>query len=124
MDACKIHISLYNKNGEIFVNNETNKSCKHKYIVGYSFRIPQPFFRSLPCDNCGCRIKLSIPWRILYTFIDILGWIFAFSVATYVHIKLLGSTFLVSLAIFILLSLIIEQLNRLILKYGKWIEIR
>ncbi len=54
------------------MNNEAKASCKHKYIVGYSLRMPQPFFRSLPCDSCGCRIKLSFPWRILYVFIAII----------------------------------------------------
>lgn len=104
--------------------NNTKVSCKHKYIVGYSFRMPQPLFRSLPCDNCGCRIKLSSPWRILYAFIYFVGWILAFSIAISVHITVFGSTFLVSLVIFILLGLAIEQLNRLILKYGKWIEVK
>lgn len=35
------------------MDSNEKKQCKHKYIVGYSFRFPQPFFRSLPCDNCG-----------------------------------------------------------------------
>ncbi len=112
-------------NGEDIVK-EKNISCKHKYIVGYSYRMPQPFFRSLPCDSCGCRITLNFPWRLLYIFTSLFGWILAYIVATSVHIKALGSTFLVSLVsftiIFVLLSLIIDQLKRLILKYGKWIE--
>ena len=85
--------------------------------------MPQPFFRSLPCDHCGLRIKLSFPWRLLYIFIYFGGLFFAYGVATSVHIRLLGNTFLVSLAIFILLSWIIEQLNRLILRYGTWVEV-
>jgi hypothetical protein len=98
-------------------------SCKHRYIVGYSYRMPQPFFRSLPCDNCGCKIKLSIPWRILYLVVSFIGWIVAFEVAESVHIKFLGTTFLVSLVVFVLLVWIIQQLNRLILRYGKWVEV-
>lgn len=106
------------------MNSDAKTSCKHQYIVGYSFRMPQPFFRSLPCDNCGCRIKLSFPWRILYFFIDFIGWIFAFAVASSVHVQFLGNTFFVSLVVFLLIGLIIEQLNRLILRYGKWVEVR
>ena len=105
------------------MNNKIKTSCKHKYIVGYSFRMPLPFFRSLPCDNCSCRIKLSLPWRVLYAFTYFIGWFFAFEVATSIHIRFLGNTFWVSLAIFVLLSLAIEQLDRLILRYGKRVEV-
>jgi hypothetical protein len=96
--------------------------CKHKYIVGYSSRMPQPFFRSLPCDNCGCRIRLSLPWRIIYWFVVIIGFILSFHVSTSVHIKFLGSTLFVSLFVFLLLTWIVQIMNRLILRYGKWVE--
>jgi hypothetical protein len=86
--------------------------------------MPQPFFRSLPCDNCGCRIKLSLPWRILFLFISLFGFILAFSVANSVHIRFLGSTLFVSLVIFVVLYLVIDQTKRLILRYGKWVEIK
>jgi len=104
--------------------SENDKTpCKHKYTVGYSFRMPQPFFRSLPCDSCGCRIQLSLPWRILYWFVDIIGFILAFSVSMSVQIKLLGSTLFVSLLVFLLLIWIVQLAIRLILKYGKWVEV-
>jgi len=96
--------------------------CKHKYDVGYSFRMPQPFFRSLPCDHCGCRIRLSLPWRIIYWFVYFIGFILAFDVSMSVHIKLLGSTLFVSIFVFLLLIWIVQLMNRLILKYGRWIE--
>ena len=103
---------------------ENNKlPCKHKYIVGYSFRRPQPFFRSLPCDNCGCRIQLSLPWRIIYWFVDLVGFIVAFGVSMSVHIEFLGSNILVSFLVFLLLIWIIHITDRLILKYGKWAEV-
>lgn len=103
---------------------DTKGSCKHQYIVGYSFRMPQPFFHSLPCDNCGCKIKLSFPWKILSVVTYLLGWILAFRASTSVHISVFGNTFLISLALFILLSYVFGQLNRLILRYGKWIEVK
>ena len=97
-------------------------SCKHQYIVGYSFRMPQPLFRDLPCDNCGCRIKLSFSWKLLYISIECISLFLAYTAATSVHIRFLGSTFLISLAIFISLSWIFQQINRLVLRYGRWIE--
>lgn len=104
--------------------NENNQSpCKHKYTVGYSFRMPPSFFRSLPCDNCGCKIQLSLPWRILYWFVDIVGFIAAFTVSMSVQIKLFGNTFLVSIAIFVVLIWIVQLLNRLVLRYGNWVEV-
>ncbi len=105
------------------MKNNIKTSCKHKYLVGYSFRMPQPFFRNLPCDNCGCRIKLSFPWRLLYIFISIIGLMIVFGIVASIHIRLLGNTFLVSLVIFILLNWIIEQLKGLILRHGKWVEV-
>ncbi|GEM_PF-798325 len=96
--------------------------CKHKYIVGYSFRMPQPFFRSLPCDNCGCSIRLGLPWRIIYRFVYFIGFILAFEVSMSVHIKFPGSTLFVSLFVFLLLIWVVQLTNRLIFKYGKWVE--
>lgn len=97
--------------------------CKHKYIVGYSFRMPQPFFRSLPCDNCGCRIRLSLPWRIIFWFVGFIGFILAFEVSMSIHYRVFGSTLFVSLFVFILLIWIVQIMNRLIFKYGKWVEV-
>ena len=102
-------------------NNET-ASCKHQYIVGYSFRMPQPFFHDLPCDKCGCRIKLSLPWKILYILIDFFSVFLAYKATESVDIRFLGSTFLPWLVIFVFFSWIIGQLNRLILRYGKWVN--
>lgn len=103
-----------------------NISCKHQYIVGYSYRMPQPFFRSLPCDRCGCKIKLSPSWKALYIFLSVFAWILAYIIAESVHIEIFGSTLLVSIVtfavVFIVLSLIIDRLKRLILRFGKWIE--
>lgn len=95
--------------------------CKHKYIVGYSFRTPQPFFRTLPCDNCGCRIRLSLPWRIANWLVDFFGYLIAYNVSRSVHIKFLGSTLFVSLFVFILLIWIVQLTDRLIFKYAKWV---
>ena len=126
--VCIKHMLQYIGNGTIekedsvIMKDNDKIPCKHKYIVGYSFRMPQPFFRSLPCDNCGCRIRLSLPWRIIYWFVDIIGFILAFHVSTSVHIKFLGSTLFVSLFVFLLLTWIVQITNRLILKYGKWVE--
>ena len=97
--------------------------CKHKYIVGYSFRMPQLFFRSLPCDNCGCSIRLSLPWRISYWVIGIIGFILAFDVSMSVYVKFLGSTLFVSLFVFLLLICIVQIMNSLIFKYGEWVEV-
>ena len=97
--------------------------CKHKYIVGYSFRMPQPFFRSLPCDNCGCRIRLSLLWRILYLLVNVGGYFLAYSVSFSVHIKFLGSTLLASMIVFLLLFCFVQLINRLILRYGKWVKV-
>ena len=104
------------------MDNKIKTPCRHKYIVGYSLRTPQPFFRSLLCDNCSCRIKLSTPWRALYVCAYFIGWIVAFEVASSIHIRLFENTFIVSLAIFVVLCLVVEQLNRLILRYAKWVE--
>lgn len=98
------------------------KTCNHKYIVGYSFRMPQPLFRSLPCDNCGCRIRLNWPWRIVYGFIDVLSFILAYSVSDSVHIEVFGNTLFVSIIIFIMSVNLFQLPNRLVLKYGKWVE--
>lgn len=99
------------------------KQCKHKYIVGYSFRIPQPFFSSLPCDNCGCKISLNIAWRIMYTFVYVMGYIVAFGVSTSIQIKFLGSTFWVSFIIFLFIIWIVQLMIGLILKHAKWNDI-
>ncbi|MFW6680730.1 hypothetical protein ACOAOT_24195 [Lacrimispora sp. AGF001] len=102
-------------------NNDTIP-CKHQYIVGYSFRMPQPFFRNLPCDKCGCRIELSLSWKLLYILIEFFSVFLAYKAAELADIRILGSTFLPWLVIFVFISLIIGQLNRLILKYGKWVD--
>lgn len=104
------------------MEDNNKKQCKHKYIIGYSFRMPQLFFRSLPCDNCGCSISLSLPWRIIYWLVIISGFILAFGVSTSIHIKFLGSTFYVSLFAFLLIIWVVQLLVRLIFKYGKWVE--
>jgi hypothetical protein len=108
--------------GENAMKDNNELICKHKYIVGYSYRMPQPFFRSLPCDNCGCRIRLSLSWRMIYWLVYFIGFLPAYKVSTSVHIKFFGSTFFVSLFVFLLLNWIIMLTNRLVLKYGKWVE--
>ena len=99
-----------------------NVECNHKYIIGYSFRMPQLFFRDLPCDNCSCSIRLSLPWQIIYYFVSIIGYIFAFGVSTSVNIKFFGSTFFVSLFVAILLIWVVELMISLIFKYGRWVK--
>jgi len=104
-------------------NDNDNIQCRHMYMVGYSFRMPQPFFRNLLCDNCGHRIKLSLPWRVAFWFVNIIGFIFAVGMSTSVHIELFGTTFLVQIFVFLLLISIVQLFARLVLKYGKWIEV-
>mgnify|MGYP003401165191 CR=1 FL=1 len=104
------------------MENNKNLPCNHRYIVGYSFRMPQPFFRNLPCDNCGCRIRLSWPWRLVYELVEILGFIVAYLISASVHIELFGSTLFISILIFILAIQLFQLPNRLVLKYGKWVE--
>lgn len=58
----------------------------------------------------------NIPARRVYFFV------FIFCVSTSVHIKLLGSTFFIQLFVFLLLIWMVQLIKRLILKYGKWIE--
>ena len=124
MNENKINVNLLAiRIKESIMNSNEKKQCKHKYIVGYSFRLPQPFFRSLPCDNCGCSIRLSLLWRIIYWCVNIIGYIFAFGVSTSVHIKFLGSTFFISFLVFSLLIWILQFMIRLIFKYGKWVEV-
>jgi|SRR5690554_1196180 hypothetical protein len=108
---------------EVRIVSENDKEqCRHRYIVGYSFRMPQLFFYSLLCDSCNHRIKLSSPWLVIFRLTSSIGWIFAFCVSTSVHIKLLGSTFFIQLFVFLLLIWMVQLIKRLILKYGKWIE--
>ncbi len=99
-----------------------NAPCSHRYTAGYSFRIPQPFFRSLPCDSCGRRIKLSPPWQLLYWIVNIIGFIAAFAIAMSVQVNLLGSTLYVSLLVFLVLFGLVQLADRLILRFGKWAE--
>lgn len=99
-------------------------SCKHQYVVGYSYRMPNVFFRSVPCDKCGCRIRLSMPWYFLFCFIELAGFIAAFSVAQSVHIKFLGTTLIVSLILFVLISWIVQLIARILLRNGKWVEVK
>lgn len=105
------------------MDSNKKKICKHKYIIGYSFRLPNPFFRSLPCDFCGCSIRLSLPWRIIYWCVDFIGYIFAFAISTSIHIKLLGNTLFISILVFLLLIWIVNTLVGIVFKYGKWIEV-
>lgn len=70
----------------------------------------------------GCRIKLSFPWKLLYVLIDFFSVFLAYKAAESVNIRFLGSTFLPWLVIFVFISWIIGQLNRLILRYGKWVD--
>jgi hypothetical protein len=104
--------------------SEPQTPCRHQYIVGYLARMPQPFFRSLTCDHCGQKIRLSAPRRILFAFIYLFAFVFAYSVASSIHIRLFGSTLLVSMVIFALLNVVVLQVNRLILRYGKWSEVK
>lgn len=99
------------------------EECKHKYNVDYSFRLPQPFFRSLPCDNCGCSIKLSLFWRMIYLCVIMIGYSFAYVVSTTVHIKVFGNTFVVSILVFLILIWVVNFLIGLTLKYGQWVEV-
>lgn len=106
------------------MDQDIKVSCKHRYVVGYSFRMPQPFFRSLPCDGCGCRIRLTWPFRTAYALVNLLGFLLAYVVSTSVQIALFGSTLIVSILLFVLLIQVFQVLNRLILKHGKWVEVK
>jgi hypothetical protein len=105
------------------MNNNEKNQCEHKYIVGYSYRLPQPFVSSLPCDKCGCRIRLSLPWLITYWCAEIIGFIVAFSMASSIHVKFLGGTFIVSFLTLIICICILHLIIRLIFRYGKWVEV-
>lgn len=105
------------------IMNENNIECNHKYVVGYLFRMPSLFVDRVSCDKCGCMIRLSLPWRINYWLVDIISLIIASYVLTNIHIKLFGSTFFASILLSSLTFLILQQIKRPILRFGKWIEI-
>ena len=105
------------------IMKDNKEQCKHKYSIDYSFRMPGSFFRSLPCDNCSRSINLSLPWRIIYWLVDIIGFVLAYIISTSVHIKFLGNTFIASILIFVLIIWIDRLIIKLIFKYGKWVEV-
>jgi hypothetical protein len=98
-------------------------ACKHQYIAGYSFRLPDPFFWNVPCDLCGQRIRLTLPWRMLYALVDVVCLIAAQFIGYSVHVKLFGETFFVSFIIFTTLFFVFHNLNRITLKHAKWIDV-
>ncbi len=102
---------------------ENKEQCNHKYIIDYSSRMPTSFFRSLPCDNCKRSINLSLPWRIIYWIVDVMGFVLAYLVSISVHIKFLGNTFIASILIFVLLIWFDRLIIKFIFKYGKWVEV-
>ncbi|WP_027621496.1 hypothetical protein [Acetivibrio clariflavus] len=102
---------------------DNKEQCNHKYIIDYSFRKPSLFFHSLPCDICKQSINLSLPWRIIYWIVDIMGFVLAYIVSTSIHIKFLGNTFIASILIFVLLIWFVQLIIKLIFKYGKWVEV-
>ena len=105
------------------MNDIDKLPCDHKYIVGYSARIPPPFFRSLPCDHCGHKIRLSYPRRLIYWLVSMIGFIAAIEASDSIHIKLFGSTFLVRLFVFLLIFGITGIVHRIMLRYAKWLEV-
>ncbi|SHL28236.1 hypothetical protein SAMN02745136_04553 [Anaerocolumna jejuensis DSM 15929] len=104
------------------MDHDNKMPCRHSYAVGYSFRMPHAFFTSLPCDKCGCIIRLSMPWRILFLFTELAGFLLAYIIAEAVPFKIFRTTFPASLAVFILLIAIVQVIGRLILRSAKWVE--
>ena len=101
---------------------ENEKGCDHRYIVGYSYRMPSVLFRSVPCDKCGRRIRLSPPWHLLFCLTQLVGLFIAFYAAQSIQIRVLGTTLLVSLAVCLLIFSAVQLIGRIILRYGKWVE--
>lgn len=97
--------------------------CSHKYIVGYSFRIPDTYNDRVVCDNCGLKIRLALPSRILYWLVDIVSVLITYFILDTVRPELLGGSVLLSLLLATILVLILQQIKRPILRFGKWIEI-
>jgi len=104
------------------MENEKEKFCNHRYIVGYSYRMPSALFKSVPCDKCGRRIRLSPLWYLLFCLTQLVGLFVAFYAAQSVQIRVLGTTLLVSLAVFLLITCAVQLIGRIILRYGKWVE--
>jgi hypothetical protein len=104
------------------LENEKEKPCDHRYIVGYSFRMPNALFRSVPCDKCGSRIRLSTPWYLLFCLTQLIGFFIAFYAAQSVQVNVLGTTLPISLAIFLVVMWVVHLIGRIILRYGKWVK--
>ncbi len=84
--------------------------------------MPNALFRSVPCDKCGCRIRLSTPWHLLFCLTQLIGLFIAFYAAQSIQISVLGTTLLVSLAVCLLIFSFVQLIGRIILRYGKWVK--
>ena len=85
--------------------------------------MPSALFKSVPCDKCGRRIRLSPPWYLLFCLTQLIGFFIAFYTAQSVQIRVLGTTLLVSLGFFLLACWAFQLIGRIILRYGKWVEV-
>mgnify|MGYP000972678293 CR=1 FL=1 len=98
------------------------QKCDHRYIVSYLSRMPSFFENKLPCDNCGVKIHLSLPWRISTWLVDILSLLIINYLLTNFKIELFGHTFIPTVLLSSLILIIIQQIKRPIFRYGNWVE--
>lgn len=115
---------LFLKRKDLCPLNSNQQYCKHRYEVGYSFRFPNIFFRSVPCDHCGHSITLTWPWRILFIAVNIIGYILSYCIADSVAIPIYGFTLPVSFLIFVALIIIVQWISGFILKFASWKEVK
>ena len=109
------------------VNNnaksDDRSQCDHRYIVGYSARVPSAFNDKVLCDRCGSKIRLALSWRIMYWIIDVISIIGVFLAIDNVSIEIFNSSFLPAVAISSAIYLVIQQIKKPLLKHSKWIEL-
>ena len=100
--------------------------CEHKYIMGYSFRAPGIFFRSVPCDDCGTPIKLIPIWRIAYAIVFFAAFYIGVELGTVLtNYLMLMNNFLnviIEVMVLIIFLWIANLIQSLILRFGKWIQ--
>lgn len=104
--------------------NSNHEYCKHRYEVGYSFRFPNIFFRSVPCDHCGHNITLTWPWRIIFIAVNLIGYILSYCISDAVAIPIYGFTLPVSFLVFVALIIVVQWISGLILKFASWKEVK
>ena len=84
--------------------------------------MPNALYKSVPCDKCGRRIRLSPPWHLLFCLTQLIGLFIAFYAAQSIQISVLETTLPVSLAVCLMIFWAVQLIGRIILRYGKWME--